>query len=235
MFTCTALHPAFLDWQRNTGVHMKASKSMLKADRPDRPNNINYRNSGGKITSCCTIAGRKLVTSPDGTDMYTYLLNTWNTLPESYQQVVHKKRLATVKRQIQQAENQTPAVVISVEAARVHNDLLDYLTSKVALEEAEIGSTDSIIPKDSNHKDDEPRFGMPGGSGDIEDEGDKKDERDAIPTASWRRWAPTGLATFELVTSVVNSFEAKDGDDEDADEEKVASQADDGSTQNVED
>jgi hypothetical protein len=126
-------------------------------------------------------------------------------------------------------------VVIIVEAARVHNDLLDYLTSKVALEEAEIGSTDSIIPKDSNHKDDEPRFGMPGGSGDIEDEGDKKDERDAIPTASWRRWAPTGLATFELVTSVVNSFEAKDGDDADADEEKVASQADDGSTQNVED
>jgi hypothetical protein len=33
----------------------------------------------------------------------------------------------------------------------------------------------------------------------------------------------------------VNSFEAKDGDDADADEEKVASQADDGSTQNVED
>jgi hypothetical protein len=76
MFSCTALHPAFLDWQKNTGVHTKACKSMLKADRPDRPNNINYMNCGGKITSCCTIVGRKLVTSPDGTDMYTYLMNT---------------------------------------------------------------------------------------------------------------------------------------------------------------
>jgi len=78
-------------------------------------------------------------------------MNTWNTLPESYQQRVYKNTLATVKRQIQQAENPTPAMVISVEAARVDNAiLLDYLTSKVTLEEPEIGSTDPNNPIDNN-------------------------------------------------------------------------------------
>jgi len=51
--------------------------------------------------------------------MYTFLMNTWNTLPEIYQQRVYKTTLPTVKRQIQQSENPTPAVVIKVEAARV--------------------------------------------------------------------------------------------------------------------
>jgi len=52
---------------------------------------------------------------------------------------VYKNTLATVKRQIQQAENSTPAVVINVEAAHVDNGiLLDYLISEVALEEPEI-------------------------------------------------------------------------------------------------
>ena len=41
-------------------------------------------------------------------------MNTWNTLPESYQPRVYNNTLPTVKRQIQQAENPTPAVVISV-------------------------------------------------------------------------------------------------------------------------
>ena len=59
--------------------------------------------------------------------MYTFLICTWNTLPESYRQRVYKTTLATVKRQIQQAENPTPAEVISVEAARVGNAFhLDY-------------------------------------------------------------------------------------------------------------
>jgi hypothetical protein len=62
-------------------------------------------------------------------------MNTWNTLPESYQQRVNTNTLATVKRQIQQAENPTPAMVISVEGVRVDNAiLLDYLASEVALE-----------------------------------------------------------------------------------------------------
>jgi hypothetical protein len=108
-------------------------------------------------------------------------MNTWNTLPESYQQRVYINTLPTVKRQIQQGENPTPAVVISVDAARVDNAIhLDYLTSEVALEEPEIGCTDPNIPIDNICTDDELHFGMPGGSRDFEDEGD---ESNAIPTA----------------------------------------------------
>jgi hypothetical protein len=111
-------------------------------------------------------------------------LNTWNTLPESYQQRVYNNTLATVKSQIQQAENPTPAVEISMDAASVENAiLLDYLTSEVALEEPEIGSTDPNIPIDNNCTDDELHFGMPVGSWDFEDEGD---ESTAIATASRR-------------------------------------------------
>ena len=124
MFTCTALRHALLEWQKNKGVHPKASKSKLKADRPDRSNYFNHKNDGGKIASCCAVTGRKLLTSPGVADTYTFLMNTWNTLPESYQQRVYNNTLATVKRQIQQAENPTPAVVISVEAARVDNAIL---------------------------------------------------------------------------------------------------------------
>jgi len=52
---------------------------------------------------------------------------------------VYKNSLATVKRQIQQAENPMPAKVISTEEARVDNAiLLDLLTSEVTLEEPEI-------------------------------------------------------------------------------------------------
>jgi len=124
-------------------------------------------------------------------------------------------------------------VVISVEATRVDNAiLLDYLTSEVALEEPEIGSTDANIPIDNKCTDYELHFGMPGGSGDFEDEGD---ESDAIPTASRRRRAATELERFDMATSDVDWYEGDDGDEEDADEEEDASQADDGSTQNVED
>jgi len=56
---------------------------------------------------------------------------------------VDNNTLATIKRQIQQAENPMPAEVISKEAAHVDNAIrLDYLTSEVALEEPEIESTD---------------------------------------------------------------------------------------------
>jgi len=182
--------------------------------------------------------GPKLLTSPGIADTYTFLMNTWNTLPESYQQRVYNNILATVKRQIQQAENPMPAVVISSEAATVDNAiLLDYLSFEVALEEPEIGSTDPNIPIDNNCKDDELHFGMPGGSGDYEDEGDKSDEHDAIRTASRRQRPPTELERFDLGTSDVDRYEGEDGDDADADadEDEEESQADDGSTQNVED
>jgi len=110
---------------------------------------------------------------------------TWNTLPESYQQRVYKNTFATIKRQIQQGENPTPAMVISMEAARVDNAApLDYLTPEVALEEPQIGSTDPNIPIDNNCIDDKLHFGMPGGSGDYEDEGDESDELDDISAAS---------------------------------------------------
>jgi hypothetical protein len=150
-FTCTALRHALLEWQKNKGVHPKASMSKRKADRLDRSNYFNCKNDGGKIASCSAVTGRKLLTSSGIADTYTFLMNTWNTLPESYQQRVYNNTLATVKCQIQQAENPTPAVVIRVEAVHVDNAmLLDYLTFEVALEEPEIGSTDPNIPIGNN-------------------------------------------------------------------------------------
>jgi hypothetical protein len=187
MFTCTALRHALLEWQKNKGVHPKASKSKLKADRPDHSNYFNYKNDGGKITSSCSATGHRLLTLPSVVDTYTLLMNTWNTLPESYQQRVYKITLAKVKGQIQQAENSTPAAVISTEAARVDNAiLLAYLISEVALEEPEIGSNDPNIPTENNSPDNELHFGILGGSEDYDDEGDEIDESDAIPTASWQ-------------------------------------------------
>jgi hypothetical protein len=104
-----------------------------------------------------------------------------------------------VKHQIQQAENPTPAIVNSVEAAPVDNAiLLEYLTSEVALENPQIRSTDPNIRIDNNCMNDELHFGTLGASRNYEDEGDESD--DADPNAN---------------------------------EEKEASQANDGSTQNL--
>jgi len=195
MFTCTALCHGLLEWQKHKDAHLKASRSKLKADGPDCSNYFNCKKDGGKIVSCCAVRGRKLLTSPGVADTYTFLMNTWNTLPEGYQQRVYNNTLATVKRQIQKAENPTPAVVVSVEAPRVDNGiLLQYMTSEVALEEPEIGTTDRNLLIDNNYSDDELHFGMPGGSGDSED---KRDERDDIPTDSRRRQALTELEWFE--------------------------------------
>jgi len=135
MFTCTELRHAPREWQKKKGVHPKASKSMQNQDRPDCLNYFDYKNDGGKNESCCTATGCMLWTSPGVPDMYTFLMNTWNTLPESYQQRVYKNTPATVKHQIQQVTNPKPAVVIRVEAAHVDNAiLLDNLTSEVVLE-----------------------------------------------------------------------------------------------------
>jgi hypothetical protein len=84
MFRCTALRHDLLEWQKNKGIHLKVSKSTLKADRPDCLNYFNDRNDGGMITSCRSVTGRKLLTSPGIADRYTFLMNTCNTLPESY-------------------------------------------------------------------------------------------------------------------------------------------------------
>jgi len=76
-------------------------------------------------------------------------------------------------------------MVISEEAARVDNAvLLEYLTSEVALEEPEIGSTDPNIPIEQVCTDDNVDSGNPGVSRDYEDDGDESDESDSIPTPS---------------------------------------------------
>jgi len=107
---------ALLEWQRNNGVHPKVSQPKLKADRSDGLNYFNYKNDGGQ-NACCTAAmGRKLMTSPGIAETYTLLTNTWDTLPECYQQRVYGIMSATDKRQIQHAGSLTPAVVISGEA-----------------------------------------------------------------------------------------------------------------------
>jgi len=180
--------------------------------------------------------GRKLLTLPSVAATYTFLMNTWNTLPERYEQRVYKHTLPTVKLQIQPAENPTPAVVIPVETAHVDNAiLLHYLTSEVVLEERDIGSSDPNIPIDNNCTDDKQHFGRPGGSEDFEVERDESDERNTIPTASWRRQVATELERFDLWTSDVEGYEGEDGDDANVDEEEAALQTDDESMQNVED
>ena len=185
MDICTALRHALREWQNNEGVPPKASMSKVEADGPHRSNSFNYKNDGGKNPSCCTAMGRKLLSTPGVADKYTLLMNSWNTLPESYQQRVYNNTLATVKRQIQQPDNTQPAKVISTEVARVDNAILsEYLTSGVALEEPVLGCTDPNIPIDNNCVDDKLHFVMRGGSDGNHNEGDDIDESDAIPTTS---------------------------------------------------
>jgi hypothetical protein len=163
-------------------------------------------------------------------------MNTSNTLPESYQQRVYNTTLPTVKRQIQHAENPTPAAVICTEEARVDKAIiLDYLTSEVAFEEPHIRSTDPNIPIDNNCTDDELHFEMCRGCEDCNDEDDEIDESNAIPTAIRRRQAATELERYYLGTSHVDGNEGNDGDDVDADEEDAASQADAGLMQTLDD
>jgi hypothetical protein len=129
-------------------------------------------------------------------------------------------------------------VVISVEAACVNNAiLLNWLTSKVVLQEPEIRSTDRNIPIDKDSTNDQLHFGMPGGSGDDEEEAEASDVCDAIPTISLQRWPATEFERFNLGSCDFDGYEGQDGDDGhvDADVEEQTLQADDGSTQNVED
>jgi hypothetical protein len=130
-----------LSWsgKRSTVFIRKLTSRRRKADRPNPSNYFNYKNDGGKIASCCAATYHKVLTLPGIVDTSIFLMNTWNTLPESYQQRVYKNTLATVKRQIQQAVTPMPAAVISTEVACVDNAiLLDYLTSEVALQEPEV-------------------------------------------------------------------------------------------------
>jgi len=169
-----------------------------------------------------------------------------------------------------------PAMVISVEAVRVDNATLhDYLASEVALEAPEIGSTVPTIPIDNDCTDDEPHFGMPGGSGIAKikqmkatiampspqpagDVGQQRNSRGLTgellmspgiraKMAMMRMWMRMGrknhhksmmdqgrMGRTDLGPSDVDGYEGEDGNYADANEEEEASQADDGSTQNVE-
>jgi len=64
IITCTALLHALLEWPKNIGVHLKASKSNLKADRPDCSNYFKNHNDGGMNASWFAATGPNLVTSP---------------------------------------------------------------------------------------------------------------------------------------------------------------------------
>jgi hypothetical protein len=99
----------------NQGGNPKASKSKLHADRPDHSYYFNPLIDGGNMASSCTVMGLKVLTTPGVADSYTFLLNTQNTLPESYQWRVYNNTFDTVMYQVEQAENQTPAGVIRVQ------------------------------------------------------------------------------------------------------------------------
>ena len=236
MCICTSLHHALLEWQKHNGIHLKASKSKLKADRPDRSNYSNYKNDGVQIASSCAARGRNLLTLPGVANPSTFLMNTWNTLPECYQQRVYKNTLATVKRRFKQAEIPTPAAVNSTEAARGDIAILvDNLTSEVPLEEPEMVSSGPNTPIDINCANDELHVGIPRRCKDYDDDGDEIDDCDAIPTGSRQRGAGTDLVRFALGTSEVDGYVADDSDDADADDEKEALLADDRTTQTLED
>jgi hypothetical protein len=100
IFTCTGLHYARLEWPKNNCVHLKASQSQLYPDTLDRSNNFDCKPDGCQHASCCGAMGWKLFASSGVADTYTFLLNTWNTLPESYQQMVYKNTPATINLQI---------------------------------------------------------------------------------------------------------------------------------------
>jgi hypothetical protein len=104
----------------------------------------------------------------------------------------------------------------------------------VALEKPEIWRNDPNIPIENNCLDDELHVGIPGGSGDYEEEGEESNYRNAIRNHS-RWWLPvTELERFNLGTSDADWDQGKVGDDGDANVEAQGSQANDGSTQNVE-
>jgi len=149
---------------------------------------------------------------------------------------VYKNTLATVKRQILQAENPIPAIVISMEPVRVDNAiLLGHLTFEVVLKRPGIGSTDPNIQTNNTCTDDKLHIRIPRGYGDYQDEGDKGDEWDTIATGSHPWQTVTELTTFALGTRDVISYLGDDGNNVGRDEQEEALQANDASTQKLED
>jgi hypothetical protein len=85
----------------------------------------------------------------------------------------------------------------------------------------------------NNCTNDELHFGLPGGSGVYEYDGDESNVHNDIHLASRRRQPATELWGFHLGTNDVEGYEGDDGDDVDVDEEGHASQSDDVLTQNL--
>jgi hypothetical protein len=83
--------------------------------------------------------------------------------------------------------------------------------------------------------DDEQHFRMSGGCEDYDKAGDEIEMSNAIPTISQQRRAATELERFDLATSDLDGYEGDNGNDVEADEKEDALEADDGSTQNLED
>jgi hypothetical protein len=169
IFSFPMLSHAFLDWLKNNSVHRKASKSKLKSGRPDLFNYFNSMNVGGKNASCCGAMGPKLICLAVIAHKNIVLMNTWNMLPESYEQRVNTNTVAALKHQIQQAENTTPAVVTSIEGVWVDNIIvLHILTFELEYERPQNGSTNGNILISNNCMDNKLQSGMPGGSWDYE-------------------------------------------------------------------
>jgi len=142
MFTCAVLHHAFQEWQQNSDVPPKASKSKLKADTADYSTCINCHINGGMTASCSARTDGRLLTSPAIADTDTFWMNSCNTPLEHYQQRVYVNIPAIRSYKIQQVENPIPARN-STEAASVDNITLFYnVGSKVLKYEHAFRSTD---------------------------------------------------------------------------------------------
>ena len=191
---------------------------------------------GGKNAFCCDAMGHMLLTAPGVTALCTFLRNTWNSQSECYQLKVYNITLATVRYDIQPAENRTLAIVISIEAAQVHIAIdHDYWTSKVALEEPEFRSTYQYLLRHNNCTGNKQHCQMLESSRNREDSDEEGEKHDVLPTTDWRCQASTRLKECALGTSAVDGNEVENGNNVHSDEEEEASQANDGSTQNVDD
>jgi hypothetical protein len=123
------------------------------------------------------------------------------------------------------------AAVNCTDAERVEIELLaDCLTSKVTLDEPEIIITHPHITTDNDCTNDQLHCGMQADCEHCYDEGDKIDDGDSIPNASQGPGVATEFNSFAQGTSAADGYKVNDADDAYADEEKPASQSDDGST-----
>jgi hypothetical protein len=154
------------------------------------------------------------------------MMNTWNTVLESYQLRVYNNTAATVEYQMQQVENQMADVVISKDAVSIYNNFhVHELTSEVVLMVLAIRITAPNILIANNSTDDKPHFGMQSGSGNYENSGD---ESYAITPVSWQLWPTTELQRIDMGTRDVDGYDGVAADDVDVKEEEGASQHDDG-------